>query len=90
VPRFSVEVAELWGLAEVLNASGRATSEAATLPSIESGNGQVDAALSQLASRWSAQTQALSELVTSLAVAIGAAGVNYAETDQQAAAGFKK
>jgi hypothetical protein len=25
-----------------------------------------------------------------LAVAIGAAGVNYAETDQQAAAGFKK
>ena len=90
VPRLSVEVAELWGLAQVLNAQGNATAEAAALPATESGNGKVDAALSQLASRWSAQTQALGELVTSMAVAIGAAGVNYAETDQQTAVGFKE
>jgi uncharacterized protein YukE len=85
-----VEVADLWGLAQVLNAEGSATSEAASLPSTESGNGQVDAALSQLASRWSAQTSALADLVTSLAVAVGGAAVSYAETDQQMAAGFKK
>jgi uncharacterized protein YukE len=90
VPSFSVAVAELMGLAQVLNAQGHATSEAAALPGQESGNGEVDAALSRLTSRWSAQTEALSELVTSLAVAIGAAAVDYAETDQQAAAGFRK
>jgi uncharacterized protein YukE len=90
VPSFSVEVAELYGLAQVLNAERNSTTAAAELPLAESGNGPVDAALSQLTSRWSAQTQALSELVTSLAVAIGAAAVDYAQTDQQTAAGFKK
>jgi hypothetical protein len=90
VPSFSVEVAELYGLAQVLNAEGSSTPGATVVPQAESGNAQVDSALSQLIGRWSAQTEALGEVVTSLAVAIGAAAVSYADTDQQTAAGFER
>jgi hypothetical protein len=86
---FRVEVAELYGLAQVLNGQAQVTAEAAVLPVTETGNDEVDAALSRLAGRWSAQTQALGESVTGVAVAIGAAAIDYAETDQQVAAGFK-
>jgi len=86
---FQVEVGGLWGVARVVEREAMTPADVARLPVVDSGNPDVDHALSGVARDWAAQTGALSQVSGALALALGASAVNYLHTDQSVAQGYQ-
>ncbi|MDA8267982.1 MAG: hypothetical protein M0013_06360 [Actinomycetota bacterium] len=89
VGKLQVEVGALWGLAKVVERESATTADVARLPVVDSGNPEVDNALSGFVRDWAAQTGGLSQVSGALALALGASAVDYLKTDQSVARGYR-